>query len=89
MSIKIKNIDDETFEVAVSSSSTTTHIVTVTDETHQKLTDGKINKEDLLDISVRFLLDREPNTSIMASFELTVISRYFPEYENEVGSQFK
>ena len=89
MSIKIKNIDDETFEVTVSSSSTTTHIVTVTDETHQKLTDGKINKEDLLDISFRFLLDREPNTSIMASFELTVISRYFPEYENEVRNQFK
>ena len=89
MSIKIKNIDDETFEVTVSSSSTTTHIVTVTDKTHQKLTDGKINKEDLLDISFRFLLDREPNTSIMASFELTVISRYFPEYENEVRNQFK
>ena len=89
MSIKINKIDDKTFEVTVSSSSTTTHVVTITDETHQKLTDGKINKEELLDFSFRFLLDREPNTSIMASFELTVISRYFPEYKNEVGSQLK
>ena len=84
MSISIKNIDDETFEVTVSSSTTTTHTVTVTDKVHQKLTGGKISKEGLLDFSFKFLLDREPNTSIMASFELTVISRYFPEYENEV-----
>ena len=40
MSISIKNIDDETFEVTVSSSTTTTHVVTVNDEAHQNLTGG-------------------------------------------------
>ena len=89
MSISIKNIDDETFEVTVSSSTTTTHVVTVNDEAHQNLTGGKISKQGLLDFSFKFLLDREPNTSILASFELTVISRYFPEYENEVKKSFE
>ena len=88
MSISIRNIDDETFEVTVSSSAITTHAVTITDEIHQKLTDGRISKKDLLDFSFKFLLDREPNTSIMGTFELTVISRYFPEYENEVRNSF-
>ena len=88
MSISIRNIDDETFEVTVSSSATTTHAVTITDEIHQKLTGGRISKEELLDFSFKFLLDREPNTSIMDTFELTVISRYFPEYENEVRNSF-
>jgi hypothetical protein len=49
MSISIRNIDDETFEVTVSSSATTTHAVTITDEIRQKLTGGRISKEDLLD----------------------------------------
>jgi hypothetical protein len=35
--------------------------------------------------SFRFLLDREPATSILARFSLDVISRYFPEYRREIG----
>jgi hypothetical protein len=31
-----------------------------------------------------FLLKREPKESILRSFDLTVISRYFPEYEREM-----
>jgi hypothetical protein len=30
-------------------------------------------------------LEREPKESILRSFELTVISRYFPEYEREIA----
>lgn len=30
--------------------------------------------------SFEFLLAREPNTSILATFDLSVIERYFPEY---------
>ena len=32
----------------------------------------------------RFLLERESNTSILRSFRITDISRYFPEYEREI-----
>jgi hypothetical protein len=38
----------------------------------------------LVDRSFRFLLAREPASSILRSFDLPVIGRYFPEYEAEV-----
>jgi hypothetical protein len=32
----------------------------------------------------RFLLDREPKESILGRFDVTAISRYFPEFEREL-----
>jgi hypothetical protein len=37
--------------------------------------------EDLVRRSFEFLLEREPPTAILAEFELSVIRRYFPEYD--------
>ncbi len=34
--------------------------------------------------SFEFLLDREPNTSILGRFDLPVIGQYFPEYEKKI-----
>ena len=34
--------------------------------------------------TIAFLLDREPPGSIMASFDCTVVPRYFPDYEAEL-----
>ena len=33
---------------------------------------------------MRFLLDREPKECILGRFDVTVISRYFPEFEREL-----
>ncbi len=89
MTITVHKVDDDTFEVTVLSVKKTSHLVTISDETHQKLTDSRTSKETLLDYSFKFLLEREPNTAIMSSFELTVISEYFPEYEDEVRNFFQ
>ncbi len=40
---------------------------------------------DLLIASFRFLLDRESKESILPSFELDQISRYFPDYESSLA----
>lgn len=40
---------------------------------------------DLVEASFAFLLEREPKESILREFDLTVIGRYFPEYEQEIG----
>jgi hypothetical protein len=40
--------------------------------------------EDCVEAAFRFLLDREPNESILSRFDVTVISRYFPEFEREL-----
>jgi hypothetical protein len=34
-----------------------------------------------------FLLEREPVTSILPSFDLTVVARYFPAYPMEIRSR--
>ncbi|MGC9521465.1 MAG: hypothetical protein ACP5HG_06240 [Anaerolineae bacterium] len=64
--------------------STTEHEVTVKKEDYQRLTLGEVSVKQLVDESFRFLLERESNTSILRSFDLMAISRYFPEYEREI-----
>ncbi len=82
--INITKQDENTFVVEVVEETATKHIVTVKDEDHQRLTEGKISKEELLKRSFEFLLKRESKESILSSFDITVISRYFPEYEEEI-----
>ena len=78
--------DQDTFSVTVTGSSTTTHTVTISDQVHTKLTDGKISKEILLEKSFEFLLQREPNNSILSQFRIEVISQYFPDYANQAST---
>ena len=84
MIITVKMLDTCTFEVSVTGSSPTRHIVTVSAEDAARLTGGKVATEHLVKRSFDFLLEREPNTSILRSFELSVIGRYFPEYERVI-----
>ena len=84
MSISIKKLTDDVFQVTVADSMTTTHEVTVTDQSLTDLTDNKVTKEKLLQFSFNFLLDREPNTSILSTFDINVISKYFSDYRDQV-----
>lgn len=84
MSIFIKELSDNKFEITVNKKLTTKHTVLLTDEYYDILTKKKISKKKLLEYSFYFLLDKESNTSILSSFELSIISKYFPEYENEI-----
>lgn len=77
---------DEGYEVVVNEGrSETKHLVTVSDEDHQRL-NSKISKEELLKNSFEFLLQRESKESILRTFDIKVISQYFPEYEKEISS---
>jgi hypothetical protein len=72
------------FEVTVSEGrGSTTHRVTVSPELARRLA-GSLDTAALVEASFRFLLDREPKESILRSFELGVIARYFPEFEREL-----
>ena len=84
MSIFIKELSGNKFEITVNEKLITKHTVLLTDEYHYILTKKKISKKKLLEYSFRFLLDREPNTSILSFFALSIISKYFPEFENEI-----
>ena len=61
------------------------HRVTLRKADYERLSGGKVSPEALVTESFRFLLEREPKESILRSFDLTVISRYFPEYEREIA----
>ena len=84
MSIFIKELLDNKFEITVNKRIITKHIVILTNEYHDSLTKKKISKKKLLEYSFQFLMKREPNTSILSFFELNIISKYFPEFENEI-----
>ena len=66
--------------------SRTSHDVTLDDTYYQKLTGGSITKVELIRRSFEFLLERESKESILRSFDLPVIGRYFPEYERTIAS---
>ena len=83
--IGIEKIDNSKFRVrVVESGSETTHDVTVSPNDYTRLTSGKTEPEELVRRSFEFLLEREPKESILTRFDLSVIGRYFPEYEREI-----
>ena len=53
------------------------------------MTNKKISKLKLIELSFEFLLKRESNTSILSAFELSIINNYFPEFENEITIKIK
>ena len=85
--IKVTVIDETTYQVTVIAAATTNHEVSVDKTYAQKLTTGNISTAELVKKSFEFLLERESNTSILRRFELSVISRYFPEYEQKISSK--
>ncbi|GMV94532.1 MAG: hypothetical protein AMXMBFR82_43100 [Candidatus Hydrogenedentota bacterium] len=86
--IQVKPLTGDRYEVTVAQGQTTVHEVTVASKVHQSLTGGKVSAEDLLKASFEFLLERESNTSILRSFDLPVIGRYFPEYERTMKQKY-
>lgn len=83
--IDVKEQSENIFIVTIHAGNTTQHEVSVDELYAQKLTDGKISTIDLVKKSFEFLLERESNSSILRRFDLSVISRYFPEYEREIS----
>ena len=89
VSIKITEIKKNNFLVEVNDKVKTSHNVVIHDKVYQLLTNGEISKYELLEKSFEFLLDREPNTSILTNFEIQIISHYFSDYANCVRTWCK
>jgi len=62
----------------------TRHQVTMASAVYERLARGKHAPERVIEAAFSFLLDREPKESILGRFDVTVISRYFPEFEREL-----
>lgn len=73
------------FEVTVSEGKASTrHHVTLSRSDYDRISGGRMPPAELITKSFEFLLARESKESILGSFDLTVISRYFPEYEGAI-----
>lgn len=86
--ISIDKVDSNTFMVNVTNGTATTHEVTVDSSYWSELTGEAVPPETLVERSFEFLLEREPNTSILPRFNLSTITRYFPEYESTIRERF-
>ena len=71
-------------DVVVRDGATTTHRVRVSAAELERYGDGDV--ADLVRRSFGFLLEREPNTSILREFDLSTIERYFPEFAGAIRS---
>lgn len=83
-------VDLYTYEVVVEGAEAvaeTKHRVKLSPDYYRKLCGGTITHEWLIIQSFKFLLEREPNTSILREFDLEDISKYFPEYEGEISAR--
>jgi hypothetical protein len=73
-SVRIRENEDSTeHEVAIRPPDAAAHRVRSVDDA-----------ERLARETVSFLLEREPKESILRAFDLSVVGRYFPEYDREI-----
>jgi hypothetical protein len=83
--IEVQTLGAARFRVRVTDAgSDSLHEVTLAANDYQRLTGGTVEPEELIRKSFEFLLQRESKESILSRFDLSVISRYFPEYEREI-----
>ena len=79
MTISIIKQNDDVLKVEVTNNLSTSHSVTVTDQSLADLTNNNMTKTQPLHFSFDFLLKRETNTSILSSFDINAISKYFSD----------
>jgi hypothetical protein len=83
--VEVEKMGEGDFRVRVSEgTSQTTHRVTVKPSDYQRFTKSKVEEAELVRRSFEFLLENEAKESILARFDLSVISRYFPQFEREI-----
>ena len=89
--IEVQRTDhDDTYEFQVTvkeGRGETHHRGTLRRDAYEQLSGGKVSPEALVTESFRFLLEREPKEAILSSFDLAIISHYFPEYEREIAKR--
>jgi hypothetical protein len=83
---RIGSGDTLAFEVTVSEgASRSSHRVTLDASYFERVHRGDESPERFVERCFDFLLVREPKESILSSFDVSVIPRYFPDFEEEIS----
>lgn len=81
---RVRDADPLEFEVTVrEGQGETRHRVTLAQADFVRLSAGGA-AEGTIEAAFRFLLDREPKEAILRRFDVSVISTYFPEFEQRL-----
>ena len=82
--VPVSDDDPMRFEVTISDATgATRHQISINRQDLARLA-VDADAESLIAAAFRFLLDREPKEAILASFNITAIGRYFPEFETKL-----
>lgn len=82
---QVSETDPLEFEVVIDDGNgQSRHQVTMSQQAFGRLAGGT-SAEACIEAAFRFLLDREPKEAILRRFDVSVISRYFPEFEAELA----
>lgn len=88
--IEVRKQREGVFEVTVrEGGGETHHRVTMSAQIYANLSGGRVSEERLLEAAFRFLLERESKEQILRQFDVTVIARYFPEFETALPRYLK
>jgi len=79
--IAVNMVDANVYTVVGEGDQQTRHRVHMSQEFYRSLCGATVTHEYVLVQAFRFLLEQEPNTQILTEFDLTDISRYFPQFE--------
>lgn len=87
--VKAETIDESQDQITLrvrvkEGASETTHEVTVGRADLVRLGRAGEHATDFVSRCFTFLLAREPKESILSRFDVSVIARYFPEFEREI-----
>ncbi len=88
--VRVAGDDPLAFDVTIrDGKSESRHRVTMAQAVFENLTGGTHAPEECIEAAFRFLLDREPKESILGRFDVTIIARYFPEFERELATYLR
>jgi hypothetical protein len=73
--IQVRFLHGDEYEVKVAGRNETIHRVTLGESDPRRLVGDKISAEKLIEESFHFLLEREPNISILAAFDRPILPR--------------
>lgn len=79
--ISVHMVDTNVYQVVVEGDTETTHRVHMSPAYYRELCGMTVTHEYVLVSAFNFLLEKEPNTAILAEFDIEDINTYFPEFE--------
>jgi hypothetical protein len=83
--IEVRGTGPGEFRVQVDEGgSSSEHQVTASREDLERLSSAYASAEEFIRACFEFLLAREPKEQILPRFDVSVISRYFPDFEEQI-----